>query len=249
MQRDNIIANMDATDSYFSSSYADNEPIILRSSTTTPIRQPIITNNRLSNTLPIDIMNASVINGRKSLTPPPPTSSSLNNNIKSSSPPASSIINTTAATTTNATPTNSSSSRNLMDRMKERHRQEVRRSLNGSPFLENQTAIAVRKNLSSPSMPLIYASNAATTTNNDSNITSHLSNNNIITSPAATRIPQRPLVQSHSFTTYGKSPPTPLVKRQPVHLVRSASTVNELYGGGGGGGIYSLNNGSKPIQV
>jgi hypothetical protein len=113
MQRD-IMNHDDAVDSYFSDA-ADNEPILSRST----LRQPI---TRLSSPITIDTVN----NVRKS-SPPPPVCSSLNNNIKLSPtiPPASTIL----------TATTSPNSRNLMDRMKERHRQEVRRSLNGSQFL------------------------------------------------------------------------------------------------------------------
>jgi hypothetical protein len=76
-------------------------------------------------------------------------------------------------------------------------------------------------------MPLIFTAN--TNNNNDASLLNNTTGRN----------PQRPLVQSQSFTTHQG----PLVKRQPGHLVRSASTVNELYGSG----IYL--NGSKPIQV
>lgn len=230
MQRDNILFNTEDTDSYFSD--ADNEPIIPR----TALRHSLVA-NRLSTT-PAELLNVSSMNGRKSITPPP-VNSTLNNHIKSSSPPpASSLVGATA--NTDAIP-NVSSSKNLMDRMKERHRQEVRRSLNGSPFLENQTAIAARKNLSSPSMPLIFSNTNADPIQNNHN--GSVAGGIITSSPITTRMTQRPLVQSHSFTTSIKSPTTPLPKRQlSGHLVRSASTINDIYSG-------SYANGSSPIQV
>lgn len=230
MQRDNILSNTEDTDSYFSD--ADNEPIIPR----TALRHSLVA-NRLSTTQ-AELLNANPMNGRKSITPPP-GNSTLNNHIKSSSPPASSSL-VGATTTADAVP-NVSSSKNLMDRMKERHRQEVRRSLNGSPFLENQTVNAARKNLSSPSMPLIFSAANADSVQNNHN--GSVAGAIITSSPITSRMPPRPLVQSHSFTTSVKSPTTPLSQRQlSGHLVRSASTLNDIYGG-------SFANGSNPIQV
>lgn len=231
MHRDNILSNTEDTDSYFSD--ADNEPIIPR----TALRHPLIA-NRLSTTQ-AELFNVNTVNGRKSITPPP-GNFALNNHIKSSSPPASSSLVGATTITTDAVPT-VSSSKNLMDRMKERHRQEVRRSLNGSPFLENQTVNAARKNLSSPSMPLIFSAANSDPIQNNPNGSN--AGGIITSSPITTRIHPRPLVQSHSFTTSVKSPSTPLSQRQlGGHLVRSASTINDIYSG-------SFANASNPIQV
>lgn len=176
MQRDNTMLNSDDTDSYLSD--ADNDPIIPRSA----MRQPI---NRLSTQA--EILNISVINGRKAITPPPTTSAL--NNIKSS-PPASTVA------------TNNPAGVSLLDRMKERHRQEVRRSLNNSPFLDNQTAAK-----SSPSIPIIFSAEDSPPMSNT-----------------------RPLVQSQSFTSNSQPPITPVTKRPPGNLIRSTSTVNDIYG-------------------
>lgn len=182
MQRDNTMLNSDDTDSYLSD--ADNEPIAPRSA----MRQPI---NRMSTQA--EMLNISVINGKKSITPPlPPTTSALNN-IKPS-PPASTLA------------TNNTSGVSLLDRMKERHRQEVRRSLNNSPFLENQNATK-----SSPSMPLIFSAED---------------------SPPLSSA--RPLVQSQSFTSNAQPPITAVTKRSLGNVIRSSSTVNDIYGSTGG---------------
>ncbi|CEP12920.1 hypothetical protein [Parasitella parasitica] len=126
-----------------------------------------------------------------------------------------------------ATNTNINTSKNLMDRMKERHRLEARRSLQPSPFLDITQART--GNLSSPSMPIIFSSAAAAPA---------------ITTTAAlidNRSPPRTIVQSHSFTTYGK-PTTPSLlgspQRHSTYLVRSASDMNDLY-----------KNASKPVQT
>lgn len=182
MQRDNTMLNSDDTDSYLSD--ADNEPIAPRSA----MRQTI---NRTS--AQAEILNISVINGKKAITPPlPPTTNALNN-IKSS-PPASTLATTNPAGVT------------LLDRMKERHRQEVRRSLNNSPFLENQNATK-----SSPSMPLIFSAEDSPPMSN-----------------------ARPLVQSQSFTVNAQSPITHVAKRPIGNIVRSSSTINDIYGSSSG---------------
>ncbi|KAI7894150.1 uncharacterized protein EV154DRAFT_499485 [Mucor mucedo] len=90
--------------------------------------------------------------------------------------------------------------------MKERHRQEVRRSLNNSPFLENQNATK-----SSPSMPLIFS---------------------VEDSPPLSSA--RPLVQSQSFTSNAQSPINHIPKRPLVNIVRSTSTANDIYGNNSG---------------
>lgn len=206
MQRDMMVLRSDDTESCLSET--DNEPIIARSA----MRQPI---SRIATT-PAEILNISVMNGRKSVTPPPTTTSSVNH-IKSS-PPASSLA------------TNNNAATNLMDRMKERHRQEVRRSLNNSPFLDNQTS--PRKNLSSPSMPLIFSNDEY----------SPQKNNNVQVG-VSTRPPINPLVQSQSFTSHVKSSVIPVNKRASGHLVRSVSVANDIYGN------TNVNYGSMPIQV
>lgn len=210
MQRDKMIPHSDDTDSYFSDT--DNEPIIARSA----MRQPIGGITTSAELL-------SMMNGRKSITPPPTTVSSTTH-IKTAPLASSSSLATNGNTTTN-----------LMDRMKERHRQEVRRSLNNSPFLDNQTSPS-RKNLSSPSMPLIFA---ATTTDE-----SPVSNNSgILAISSAARPAGKPLVQSQSFTSHVKSPVTPGKKRASGHLVRSASAANDIYGS------TNVSYGTTPIQV
>ncbi|KAK4509664.1 uncharacterized protein ATC70_006966 [Mucor velutinosus] len=118
--------------------------------------------------------------------------------------------------------TNNNTSKNLMDRMKERHRLEARQSLQPSPFMDNTQART--NNLSSPSMPIIYS---ATTTAN-SPITA--------ITPKDIRPSPKPLVQSHSFTTYAKPTSTHIAiavnkqrpKQQPP-LVRSVSDMNDMY--------------------
>ncbi|KAI8642881.1 hypothetical protein BD408DRAFT_415784 [Parasitella parasitica] len=128
-----------------------------------------------------------------------------------------------------ATNTNMNTSKNLMDRMKERHRLEARRSLQPSPFLDiTQTRTS---NLSSPSMPLIFS--AASAAANAPTITT--------TPPFDNRSPPRTIVQSHSFTTYGKPTIPSLLgspQRHSTYLVRSASDMNDLY-----------KNASKPVQT
>lgn len=191
MQHDTMLPSSEDTDSYFSDT--DNEPIIAAKIS---MRQPI---NKLSTTDPIHSI--------KSVTPPlvAPIPSSSTHHIKSS-PPASSVATSHPAT-------------DSMDRMKERHRQEVRRSMNNSPFLENNQT-SFRKNLSSPSMPVIYSAD-------DSSNSFPLNNH------APTRPLMRPLVQSHSLHHIYM----PVTKRAPNHL------VNDVYGNPG------MNYGTAPIQV
>ncbi|GAA5797683.1 hypothetical protein HPULCUR_003075 [Helicostylum pulchrum] len=211
MQRDKMIPHSGDTDSYFSNT--DNEPIITRSA----MRQHIGGTTSSAELL-------SMMNGRKSITPPPTTVSSTTH-IKTAPLASSSLATTT---------TNGNTATNLMDRMKERHRQEVRRSLNNSPFLDNQTSPS-RKNLSSPSMPLIFA---ATTDE------SPMSNNSgiLATSSSPERPAGKPLVQSQSFTSHVKSPAAPGIKRNSGHLVRSASAADDIYGS------TSVSYGTMPAQ-
>lgn len=142
----------------------------------------------------------------------------------SASPPACNI-----ATNNN----NINTSRNLMERMKERHRLEARRSLQPSPFLDNTQART--HNLSSPSMPIIFSATTAA---------SPTATTTAAVLPIDNRPRQRSVVQSHSFTTYVKptTPPTITASNQRSqqrgNLVRSASDINDIY-----------NNASKPIQV
>jgi hypothetical protein len=93
-------------------------------------------------------------------------------------------------------------SRNLMDRMKERHRQEARMSLQAIPFNDSPMQQARSHPLSSPSMPIIY------------------NPMNEIQQPPK---PANTLIQSPSFTPY--SPPP-----QQTHMVRSASFATDIYG-------------------
>ncbi|KAG2229546.1 hypothetical protein INT48_007318 [Thamnidium elegans] len=214
MQRDKTILHSDNTDSYFSDT--DNEPIIARSA----MRQSIGGITTSAELL-------SMMNERKSITTPP-TTISATTHIKTA--PLGSTLATNGNTATN-----------LMDRMKERHRQEVRRSLNNSPFLDNQTSPS-RKSLSSPSMPLIFAT--TTTNNNNSNIDEPpMSNNSGILASSSARPVGKPLVQSQSFTSHIKSPVAPGTKRASGHLVRSASAANDIYGNAG------VSYGTIPIQT
>lgn len=93
--------------------------------------------------------------------------------------------------------------KNLMDRMKERHRMEARRSLQPSPFTDTAR---------SPSVPNLLA----------------ITNEPVVTNIKA----QRPLVQSHSFTVYNNSsnsqPLSPIMKRPVGNMVKSMSLMNDL---------------------
>ncbi|GAN11362.1 hypothetical protein MAM1_0561c10921 [Mucor ambiguus] len=118
--------------------------------------------------------------------------------------------------------TNNNTSRNLMDRMKERHRLEARRSLQPSPFMDN-TQVRTN-NLSSPSMPILFSATATA----NSPITA--------TAPKDIRSLPKPLVQSHSFTAYSKPTTPPIttvvtVQRPQLQrpLVRSVSDLNDMY--------------------
>ncbi|KAF1806368.1 hypothetical protein FB192DRAFT_1431773 [Mucor lusitanicus] len=147
---------------------------------------------------------------------------------KPASPPPPPLVQQQTQTQTAASPpayniaTNNNTSRNLMDRMKERHRLEARRSLQPSPFMDNTQART--NNLSSPSMPIIFSA----TSSSNSPITA--------TAPKDIRPSPKPLVQSHSFTTYAKptTPPmaTVVTKQRPQlqqPLVRSVSDLNDMY--------------------
>lgn len=269
MQRD----SMDTEDSYFFSSTttsdivaaaaaataADNEPISKRSS---PLRPQSSPNNFFDNSSkpPSPTQQAEIRNNgtRKSITPPPTSFSTMSlpiNNNSNMKPPASSpSFNNALFAATSSTPAATTAPQqrnNLMDRMKERHRQEVRRSLNTSPFSENPTPSPFngRKNLSSPSMPIIF-----TSADNSSAILTtapiHSS-----TSTRSSPSPPRTLVQSQSFTTYASSnkPPSPPLamannKRQSRHIGRSVSLMNDMYGNTISNEGY-LTIGTMPIQV
>lgn len=173
---------------------------------------------------------------RKLATPPPSLPSATLS--KPSTAPTSNRISILADETTLPLTT----SKSLMDRMKERHRLEVRRSLNTSPFSGN--AQASRSNLSSPSMPIIFSSPTA------DHQSSHFNNNG----SGGIHQPQRSLVQSHSFSTYVKPPDSPSAspKHQSGHLTRSKSIANDIYGKSSIKPITSTSNiitGSNPIQV
>jgi hypothetical protein len=221
MHRDSMLSPNDVDSEY---SDTDNKPIVSKSALHSQNA-----NNRLSK--PVEILTDT---GRKSTAPPslspsPPTP--INKPLAS---PASNPIATTTAA--NIIP------RNLMDRMKERHRLESRRSLQTSPFLDNTQASS--GNLSSPSMPIIFS--AATADQQPP----HYNNNG---SGGSSR-PQRPLVQSHSFTTYVKpmNPSLTGPKRQSGHLVRSTSVVNDMYRNASINPTASTSNiiaGFQPIQV
>lgn len=154
----------------------------------------------------------------KSASPPPPMVQQQTQTQTAASPPAYNVA------------TNNNTSRNLMDRMKERHRLEARRSLQPSPFMDNTQAQT--NNLSSPSMPIIFS---AASVNSPTAATAALKDN---------RPSPKSLVQSHSFTTYAKPATTPSVtvvaKQRPQQqpLVRSVSDLND---------IYTI--ASRPIQV
>ncbi|KAL7327460.1 hypothetical protein PS15p_205884 [Mucor circinelloides] len=145
---------------------------------------------------------------------------------KSASPPSPMVQQQTQTQTAAPPPaynvaTNNNASRNLMDRMKERHRLEARRSLQPSPFMDNTQAHT--NNLSSPSMPIIFS---AASVNSPTAATAALKD---------TRPSPKSLVQSHSFTTYAKPATTPSVtavaKQRPQQqpLVRSVSDLNDIY--------------------
>ena len=230
MQYDSMATNDNNTrDSYFNDA-ADNQPII-----TVARPSPITIDNHI--TQQQSTQNTPILEGRKSiiLPPSPPTVNTLSD-MKTSPLPTSTITVNTNTNNTAVPVTNGS--RTLMERMKERHRQEVRRSLNGSPFLENQTV--ARKNLSSPSMPTLYS--AAALNDPSSLIQNHnvaaTGTGSIMSSSPVQRTAARPLVQSHSLS-YIK--PIANIKRQPNHLVRSTSAMIDMHSTG------LL--GSRPIQV
>jgi hypothetical protein len=222
MHRDSIPSTKDTNSEY---SDADNKPIISRSALQSQT-------SRLST--PVEMLADS---SKKSISPPLSPSPPSPINKPTASPASNSIA--AAAAATDIIP---STSRNLMDRMKERHRLETRRSLQTSPFLDNTQAS--RGNLSSPSMPIIFSAATA------DQPPPHFNNNG----GGGSNRPQRTLVQSHSFTTYVQpmNPSLAGPKRQSGHLVRSTSVINDIYGStlvNPTASTSNIINGSKPIQV
>ncbi|KAI8991486.1 hypothetical protein BDF20DRAFT_46448 [Mycotypha africana] len=135
------------------------------------------------------------------------------------------LINRTTAPVSNLNTAtnqgNSSSSKSLMDRMKERHRQETRHSLQQQSNANAENVeLTTLKNLTSPSMLSLY--NKTMATDQQMPLLQDAS------ASASNPRPSGSLVQSHSFTTFSKSFNNTFIpnKRPDGPLTRSTSAIN-----------------------